>query len=266
MSFQQRRWHLGSQIRSGRQARPAQGALRAATDPEPSSCPPPVSRGASCNGPRPGSRSGSSSRSTQVPSVTVRPSVTSAKTRGHVACGLPTATRTGTPPSRHAPQRFLPRKGNYIRKSHRGFVLISRVIEVANANAPRRADAPIPDAASCLPLQRGGSAGPWPSNSVAEIGKATPRPHARSSCRVSTVSAMPKSNHDIVYNSPRKPSRILPRALVAGKCPPNCVIKAQSIYVKMLNSFRQCLITSAGHGSGSIMRVTGRRANLNARR
>ena len=49
--------------------------------------------------------------------------------------------------------------GNYIGKSHRGFVLISRVIEVANANAPRRADAPIPDAASCLPLQRGGSAG-----------------------------------------------------------------------------------------------------------
>ena len=85
--------------------------------------------------------------------------------------------------------------GNNIRKSHRGFVLISRVVEVANANAPRRADAPIPDAASCLPLQRDGSTGPWPSNSVAEIGKATHRPHARSSCHVSTVSEKLESNH-----------------------------------------------------------------------
>ena len=96
------------------------------------------------------------------------------------------------------------RDGNYIGKSHRGFALISRVIEVANANAPRRADAPIPDAASCLPLQRGGSAGPWPSNSVAEIGKAMPRPHARSTCHVSNVSAMPGSNHvTFVYDSLR---------------------------------------------------------------
>ena len=60
----------------------------------------------------------------------------------------------------------------------------------------------VPDAASCLPLQRGGSAGPRPSNSVAEIGKATPRPHARSSGHVSIVTAMPESNHvTFVYNS-----------------------------------------------------------------
>jgi len=44
------------------------------------------------------------------------------------------------------------------------------------------------------PLQRGGSAGPQPYNSVAEIGKATPRPHARSSCPVSAASAISKSN------------------------------------------------------------------------
>ena len=61
--------------------------------------------------------------------------------------------------------------GKYLRKSRRGFALISRVIEVANANAPSSADAPIPDASSCLPLQWRGSAGSWPSNSVAEIGK-----------------------------------------------------------------------------------------------
>ena len=65
---------------------------------------------------------------------------------------------------------------------------------------------------------------------------------------------------------PREPSRILPRAHVAEKCPPHCVIKAQSIYVKTLNSFRQCLIMSAGYGSGSIVRVTGRIANFSARR
>ena len=92
--------------------------------------------------------------------------------------------------------------GNHIRKSHRGVALISRVIEVANANAPRRADAPIPDASSCLPLQRGGSAGPWPSTSVAEIGKATPHPHARSSCHVSIVTAVPESSYvTFVHNS-----------------------------------------------------------------
>ena len=69
-------------------------------------------------------------------------------------------------------------------------------------HASRRADAPIPDASSCLPLQRGGSAGPWLSNSVAEIGKAAPHTRARSSCQVSTMSATPESSHvTLVYNS-----------------------------------------------------------------
>ncbi len=69
--------------------------------------------------------------------------------------------------------------GNYMRKSHSDFALISRVVEVANGNATRCADAPIPDASACLPQQWGVSAGPWPSNSVAEIGKATPHPCKR---------------------------------------------------------------------------------------
>ena len=58
----------------------------------------------------------------------------------------------------------------------------------------------------------------------------TPRPHARSSCRVSTVSAMPESNHvTLAYNSPlflqpSRPSTETPRDRPDERNRPRCPI------------------------------------------